>query len=216
MEVGAERALDLLRLAESKQAVVHEDAHQLIADRVVDDGGGHRAVDPAGETADHGVVADPLPDVGNRLLDDPDVGPRGPGTAHVVEEPLHHVLSERRVGDLGVELHPVDAPGGVFHRRHRRVGRRRRHPKARWRRDHGVAVAHPHRLVGRLVGEQHSSDRRELGLAVFGDIVAGNAALETVGDELMPVANAEHRDPQLEDARIDLVRIIGIDGRRPT
>ena len=46
-------SLDLFRLAEPEQPVVDEDAGELVADRRVDEGGGHRRVDSAGKTADH-------------------------------------------------------------------------------------------------------------------------------------------------------------------
>ena len=44
--------LDLLALACPQQPVVDEDAHQLVADRLVHERGGDRRVDPAGEAAD--------------------------------------------------------------------------------------------------------------------------------------------------------------------
>ena len=58
-EVGPEGLLHLLRLAGPQQAVVDEHAGQLIADRPVDQGGGHRRVHPAGEPAQHPLPADP-------------------------------------------------------------------------------------------------------------------------------------------------------------
>ena len=61
----AEQRNDLLRLAEPHQAVVDEDAGQLIADRFVDQHRGDRAVDAARQAADHPPVADLLADVGD-------------------------------------------------------------------------------------------------------------------------------------------------------
>ena len=60
--VAAEQAHDLLRLAEAQQAVIDEDAGQLLADRFVDQHGGDRGIDAAGQAADHAALADLLAD----------------------------------------------------------------------------------------------------------------------------------------------------------
>ena len=44
----------------------------------------------------------------------------------LVEEALEHLLAVRRVHDLGVELHAVDAAARVLERGDRRVGGARR------------------------------------------------------------------------------------------
>ena len=54
--------LDLLPLPRPQQAVVDEHAGQLVADGPVHQRGGHRGVDPAGQPADHLLVADRRPD----------------------------------------------------------------------------------------------------------------------------------------------------------
>ena len=58
--VVAEQGDDLPGLVLPQQAVVDEDAGQLLADRLVDQHRRHRGVDPAGEPADHLAVADLL------------------------------------------------------------------------------------------------------------------------------------------------------------
>ena len=60
-------ALDLLGLALPQQAVVDEDAGQLVADRLVDEDGGDGAVHAAREAADHLAVPDLLADAADRL-----------------------------------------------------------------------------------------------------------------------------------------------------
>ena len=50
--VAAEQADDLLGLALAQQAVVDEDAGQLVADRLVDQHGRDRRIDAAGQAAD--------------------------------------------------------------------------------------------------------------------------------------------------------------------
>ena len=66
--VVAEEGDDLLGLALAHQAGVDEDAGELVADRLVDQHGGDRAVDAAGEAADDPGVADLRADRGDRLV----------------------------------------------------------------------------------------------------------------------------------------------------
>ena len=67
---GDEVVLDLLDLAFAQQAVVDEHAGELVADGLVDEGGGDCGVDTAGQAADHFGVADLLADLGDLVLDD--------------------------------------------------------------------------------------------------------------------------------------------------
>ena len=77
------------------------------------------------------------------LLDDRGRRPVGLAAAAVVEEVAQHVHAARRVHDLGVELHGVEAALAVFHRRDRRAAVDAEHREARGRRRDAVAVAHP-------------------------------------------------------------------------
>ena len=61
--VAAEQAHDLLRLALAHQAVVDEHAGELVADRLVDQHRGDRAVDAARKPADHLASAHLLADL---------------------------------------------------------------------------------------------------------------------------------------------------------
>ena len=74
-----------------------------------------------------------------------DQSPRQPATRR--DEVLEQGLAVRRVHDLGMELHAVDAPGVVGDRGERRGVRGRDHAKAGRQRDDLVAVAHPHLLA---------------------------------------------------------------------
>ena len=64
---GDEVVLDLLDLAFAQQAVVDEHAGELVADGLVDEGGGDCGVDTAGQAADHFGVADLLADLGDLI-----------------------------------------------------------------------------------------------------------------------------------------------------
>ncbi len=61
--VVAEHGDDFVGLVLAQQAVIDEDAGQLIADGFVDQDRGDRAVDAAGQAADHLLVADLLADL---------------------------------------------------------------------------------------------------------------------------------------------------------
>ena len=60
LEVAAEGVDDALGLFAAQEAVVDEDAGELVADGAVDEGGGDGGVDAAGERADDAAVADLL------------------------------------------------------------------------------------------------------------------------------------------------------------
>ena len=53
VELAAEGLLDLVALAGAHEAGVDEDAGELVADRLVDERGGDRRVDAAGQRAEH-------------------------------------------------------------------------------------------------------------------------------------------------------------------
>ena len=76
VEVAAERLDHLRRLVLAQQAVVDEDAGELVADRLVDEQRGDRRVDAAGERAEHALAADLRADPLDLLLDH---GRRRPG-----------------------------------------------------------------------------------------------------------------------------------------
>ena len=59
VEVAAERLDHLLGLVLAQQAVVDEDAGELVADRLVDEQRGDGRVDAAGERAEHALAARP-------------------------------------------------------------------------------------------------------------------------------------------------------------
>ncbi len=218
VEVLTEGALDLLALAVSHETVIDEHTHELVADRLVDERSGNRRIDTTAQSADHATLPHCGTDRFHGLLDDRDVGPRRPCPTRLVEEATQHVLAVRRVGDLGVELDAVETAAAILHRRHRDVDRRGRHGEPARGPDHGVAVRHPHLLLDRQVREQQrlvvgDGEGRP---AVFGDVVGRHGSVEGVGDDLVAVTDAEHRNPELEDAGVDVVRILGVHGGGPS
>ena len=80
----------------------------------------------------------------------------------------------------------------------------------------GVEVAHPHVVdVGRVVG-QHERRRgaAQLGPAVLAAHPAADGAAELLGDELGAVADAEDRDAEVVDRRVERRRTVDVHALR--
>jgi hypothetical protein len=139
-----EVALDLLGLALAQQAVVDEDAGELVADGPLHERGGDRGVDAAGQPADHPLVADLLADRGDLVVDD---------VGHVQAEPSRRCRTGSATAPSGRAR--CAAPRGgtarrpaardVLERGDRRARGRGVTVKPAGAAGDGVAVAHPHR-----------------------------------------------------------------------
>ena len=215
VEVPRERVLDLFRFTLAKEPSVHEDARELVADRLVHEEGGDGGIDAAGERAEDLGVAHLFADALDAPLDDVGGRPVREQTAPLVEEPLHDVEAARRVGDLRVELHGEQPSLRVLHGGDRGGFRSADHPKPLRCSDHGVSVAHPHRLAIGEVGEQDARvAHRELRASVLPCARRADLAAERSHHELLPVADPEHRSTDLEHSRIDRRRTILVHGGR--
>ena len=129
----------------AQQAVVDEDAGQLVADGAVDERRGDARIDAARQAEDDLLVADLRADARDGLGDvvaaSPSraVAPQMPSTKRSrIAAPL------AGVGHLGVELHAVEAARLVGHAGDRAARRRGHQREARRQRRDLVAVAHPH------------------------------------------------------------------------
>ena len=215
VEVPAEGLHHLRRLVLPEEAVVDEDAGQLVAHRLVHEERRDRGVHPAREAADHPLGAHLRADPLDLLLDHGGRRPRRGGARDVVEEGLEHVLALRGVDDLRVELHGVEAPRGVLEGGDRGRRRGRGHTCPGRRGDDRVAVAHPHDLLGReVVEERRVALELDLGLAVLRDVVRLDGAAQLAREELHAVTDPERRDPELEDRRVRERRALGVDRGR--
>ena len=211
VEVAAEGLDDLLGLVLAQQAVVDEDAGELVADRLVHEKRGDGGVDAARERAEHALRADRGADPRDLLLDDCGGSPRRRRTGDLVEEVLEDVLPVRRVRDLGMELDAVQPSGPILEGGDRRRRRAGRDLGARGWSRHRVAMAHPHGLLGREVVEELGVVRLELGLAELGGARALDGAAEVARHELHAVTDAERRDPEREDLGVQVRRAVGVD-----
>ena len=213
---------DLIALAQAQQAVVDEDAGELVADGPVQQGRHHRGIDPPGEAQQDLVAADLGADLGDGLLDDVVRGPEPGAAADAVDEALDDALALAGVGDLGVELEPVEAAVLVGDPGERGVGGLADGVEAGRQAIHPVAVAHPDIQQAIALGAGAVLDvaqqgrvaaGADLGIAVLALGCGGDGPAELGGHGLHPVTDAEHRDAEVED---DLGGAGGLAPRAPT
>ena len=198
----AEQLDDLGGLVLAHQAVVDEDAGQLVADGLVDQHGGDRRIDPARQAADHPALADLLADGGNGFVL---VGGHGPvaGEARKLDEILVERLAVRGVVHFGVELHGVEVARGVGRDGERRVGRGAVDLEARRDLRDMIAVAHPHLLIAisePAVEQMQLAVRgRDVGAAELRRASPSlNVAAEAVHHHLLAIADAQDGHAHLE------------------
>ncbi len=208
-----------LGLPLAEQAVVHEEARELITHRLVDQRGHHRGVHAARERAEHRVPAHLPADALDRGVDEGGHGPVGGGARRVQEVP-EHGLALGRVGHLRVELDREQLPHRVGHRGDRAVvGGGQAGETGRWL-QHGVPVAHPHghEPVGfRLHAAQEAlaAQDPELRLPVLATLGRDHVAAHEEAHRLHAVADAEQRQAGLEQALVGQRGLVLVHARRP-
>ena len=115
LEVTGKELGDLFHLSLAEQAVVHEHAIQPLADRLMDEHGGHRRVDSAGEPAEHAPLARPRAHGDHGLLAEGAHVPIPLEPGDALGEVLQQGLAVGGVGDFGMELHAVEPPLLIRH-----------------------------------------------------------------------------------------------------
>ena len=198
----------LLGLVLAQQAVVDEHAGELIADRAVDERRGGRGVDASREPADHSSLADLGAHRRDLLVDHRGGRPALLEARDLAQEAVEDLGAVRRVDDLGVELDPVQAPLGALAGGDRRPWAGGQRDEARRRLEDAVAVAHPALLLARQPGQQLPAavgeDQR--GAPELARVGAFDPAAEDMDHRLHPVADAQHRDVELEQLAAQLRR----------
>ena len=203
VEMTLEGFDDLLGFVLPEQAVVDEDARELVPDGLVDQERGDGGVDAPGERAEHTVAADLVADARGLLLDHRGGSPERRRVGDPVEEVLQKVVPIRRVHDLGVELDAVEPALRVFEGGDRRRGRAGDDAGALGRRRHRVAVAHPGDLLRGEAGEERTLFGADLGAAELADSRRLDVAPEFLSHDLHPVTDAEHGHAEFEEAGVD-------------
>jgi hypothetical protein len=207
--------LDLATLVLAQQPVIHEDADELIADGPVHHRRGYRRVHSAGEPTNYPCRADLGPDSFHLLGDNVSTVPVGGDPGGIVQKVFEHALAELGVLHLRVPLHPVHPLLVARKRRNRGGCARRQHGEALWRLRHRVTVTHPGGLLGRLVAQKRRRAGRERdgGGAIFAKPRVGDLASELLRHHLEAVTDAEGRDAELQDARVESRRSDLVDTR---
>ncbi len=212
----AKRLDHLLRLVLSQQAVVDEHAGELIAHGAVDEGRGGCRVDASREAADHPSLADLGAHSLDLLVDHRGGRPALLETGDLTQEAVEDLRAVGRVDDLGVELDPVEASLGALERGDRRPWAGGERDEAGRGLEDAVAVAHPALLLVRQPGQQTPAavgeDQRRA--AELPGIRALDAAAEDMDHRLHPVADAQHRDVELEQLASQLRCALRVDRGR--
>ena len=121
--VVPEQRHDVFRLAEAKQSVIDKDASELLADRLMDEHGGDRGIDAAGQSANHFALADLLADLVDRFQLERAHGPVAGAARDLAHEIAQERGAVRGVHDFEMELRGVEFALVVGDHGDRRVGR---------------------------------------------------------------------------------------------
>ena len=121
--VAAKQSDDALAFTEPQQPVIDEDASELIADRLVDENGGDRGIDAAGQAADHPALPDLPADFVDRFVLECPHRPIAGAAGDVAHEVAQDGGAVRRVDDFKMELRGVEPALLVGDHCDRRIGR---------------------------------------------------------------------------------------------
>ena len=160
--VIAEHGHDLFSLVLAQQPVIDKDAGELIANRLMQQDRGDRAVHTTRKTTDDLLIAHLFADLRNRFFAISAHGPVAlePGKPHEV---LIERLAVRRVMHLGVELHRIKTTVQIGGDCERRAGGGAVHLETRSDFRDMVAMAHPDLFAARAV---HEPTGEEIGAGV--------------------------------------------------
>jgi len=209
-----ENAFDALHLLGPHQAIVDQNADQLVANGPVDQGGGNAGIHPATEAEDDPFPSDLLPDILDGFFNERLHGPGGFAAADVENKILQDFPAPWRVGHFGMELNSIGISvldhgiGGVV------------------RRGHGfetlgqlgdfVAVAVPDiELFGKPLEEGAFGFDVQDATAVLAAFAFLDFAGQVVGQQLHAVANAEQRNAEIENLLVRLGGLLGVNTGGP-
>ena len=214
----------LLAFVQAQEAVVDEDAGQLVADGTVQQRSNHRGIDAAGKAEDHLFLADLRTHLLDRLIDVVRHVPVVAAAANLVHEAGKHLLALDRVRDFRVKLHGVKATGFVGHCRDRAGLAAGDDLEAGRQFGDLVAMAHPYveqavafvvRAVLDALEQLGMATGANLGVAELALARALDLAAQLLGHGLHAVTDAEHRHAELEHDLRGLPVLRLIDRVRP-
>ena len=217
-QVLAELGLDQIALAVPQKAVVDEDAVQAIADGLVQDHGGDRGVDAAGEAEHHfAALSDLFADLSDLTVDDGLGLPVAGQLADRVEKVRQELFAAGGVAHFGVELHSEEATFRVGDHRVLTVVRAGEDVEAGRQPGDLVPVAHPDvtRTLDALQEVFGASDV-DRGVPVLAVPRGFDLTAQLTAHPLHPVADAQHGHPQLDQAGGNHGGVLGVDRGRTT
>ncbi len=124
-------------------------------------------------------------------------------TRDLVQESAQDLLAVRRMQHLGVVLDAGEATRTVLERGDGCTCAGGGHLESFGCNGHAVTVAHPHRLRRGQTVVQHTTGHRQVSAAVLTGSGVRDRASESIRHGLEAVADAEHRDVQVEQLRVE-------------
>src|SRR5829696_6731996 len=180
-------------LSEPQEAVVDKNRRQAVADCAVDEGRCYRGINATTEPEEDPAIADRLLDLSNGTVDEMLRGPVRLAITDIDQEIAQQIASERRVRDFRVELNSKAPP--ITHPGNRSIVRAGDPYITGWEARNVIAVAHPDiQRCGQIPEEWRwlrYLDRRR---AIFAVSSRLDAAVESAGDQLHAIADAQHRN----------------------
>ena len=191
----------LVCLVLPEQAVIHEYTGQLVTDGLGHEHARHRGIHAAGEGKKGSSTAHFLPDLLDGLFCEIGHLPCLAASADLVHEVGQDLLSLFGVKNLRVALHAVNLPLRILKSRDGADLGLCRHMEALRALCHIVRMAHPHGGVLLYIVKQKGRNacQLHLGLAVLADRCCGHLSAQQMGDELLSVADAEHRNAKVKN-----------------
>ena len=192
-----------LGLPLTHETLVNEHASELIANCLVQQEGKGGGIDTTREGQQHALLAHLGPHISHGLIDESGRGPVGFALTNVIDEIAQHRHPTGGMDHLRVELHPIQPPLVISHRRLGRVVGMGQSGKACRQALHGITVAHPHGRSILDIGQQvHRVVHKQRRLAVFSAACRHDRTAQLLHHQLHAVANTEDRNAQVPNTRI--------------
>jgi|GEM_PF-3053036 len=217
MEVFFVKSLHVNALVFAQEAVVDKNTGQLFADRLVQQRGGDRGIDPTGKTQQHTGLPHFGANPTHRVSDEITRRPILPGATNAEEKIADHIHAALGVEDLRMELDAVKSPLCILDAGIRRILRNSRGDKA-WRESREfITVRIPNPKFARQTGKKLAGFRhRQMATAVFAGPAVGHPSTQKMPHQLHAVTDPEHRHTQFKNRGIRMRRGFRINALRPT
>ena len=189
-----ENGLHLLPFAFPQHPVVHINASELVADRLVQQHGGHGRIHTAGQAENQVGIANRLPDLPLLLVHEGGPCPVAPAPADTHCKVFDEQAPGGSMHHFGMKLYTVVGELVGRYRRNRRIAGMGNNPILRRQAGKVVAVAHPDDgTVGYALEESRGIVDMQMSAPEFAALGRSNLPSRQAGHGLQAVANTEHR-----------------------